>query len=235
MKDNWEFNTTRCVGQAAGDTPLWQGRIALGKSVGIGRIASDVAERMHIDPFNVLHVYRCTDDEIVRKIRQGCTVNMELVGFSIQVTGSFATADADFDTSRNALVVGAYAKSRLKNCLADIIPHNTIQGLTASIISVQDNVALREGVITVASKVLVGGRNLLIGNNADEWCRLLTKTGEVAATPTVLANTGGTLDLDFGELPPDGEYTLVVSARNGASSDLAPAIARKAVTISREA
>ena len=106
-----------------------------------------------------------------------------------------------------------------------------IDQIKASIISVQDNVALEEGVITVPSKVLVGGKNLLIGGNADEWCRLLAQNGEVAATPTVLENTGGTLDLDFGELPPDGTYTLVVSARNGASTDLAPAVARKTVVI----
>lgn len=233
MTNKWMFNTTRCVGQMVGAKPLWQGRIALGTSVGVGRVAADVAERMHMDVFNVLHVYQCTDDEIIRRIRQGCTVNMELFGFSIQMTGSLGSSDADFNSSRNALVVRAYTKSRLRDCLSGIVPRNTTHGLKAAIISVQDNVALEEGVITVPSKVLVGGRNLLIGDNADEWCRLLTKTGEVAATPTVLANTGGTLDLDFGELPPDGTYTLIVSARNGASVDLAPAVVSKAVTIRR--
>ena len=33
------------------------------------------------------------------------------------------------------------------------------------------------------------------------------------------------------ELPPDGAYTLVVKARTGASTDLAPAVARRAVTV----
>ena len=231
MTNKWMFNTTRCVSQLVGAKALWQGHIELDKSVGVGRVAADVANRLHMDVFNVLNVYQCTDDEIIRRIRQGQTVNMELFGFSIQMTGSLGASNADFDSSRNALVVRAYTKSRLRDCLSDVVPRNTTHGLKASIISVQDNVALEEGVITVPSKVLVGGKNLLIGGNADEWCRLLAQNGEVAATPTVLENTGGTLDLDFGELPPDGTYTLVVSARNGASTDLAPAIARKTVVI----
>ena len=76
------------------------------------------------------------------------------------------------------------------------------------------------------------GANLLIdAGRADEGVWLLTKKGDVAATPTVLANTVGTLDLDFGEMPADGEYTLVVKARSGASADFAPAVARKTITV----
>ena len=231
--NNWLFSTMKCTSCIVGEEALWQGRVALGKSVGVGRIASDVGARLHMDPFNVLHVYRCTDEAILERIKQGYTVNMELVGYTIGMTGSLPYSDSDFNPDANALVVRAYAKPMLRDCLKGITPRNVTKGLKASIVSVMDNVALEEGVLTVASKVLVAGRNLFIGESADEWCRLLTKSGETVATPTVLANTGAALDLDFGELPEDGEYTLVVSARNGASTDLAPAIARKNVTVRR--
>ena len=229
--NNWLFSTMKCPSRIVGEEVLWQGHIALGKSVGVGRIASDVGARLHMDPFNVLHVYRCTDEAILERMKQGYTVNMELVGYTIGMTGSLPYSDSDFNPDANALVVRAYAKPMLRDCLKGITPRNVTKGLKASIVSVMDNVALEEGVLTVASKVLVAGRNLFIGESADEWCRLLTKSGETVATPTVLANTGAALDLDFGELPEDGEYTLVVSARNGASTDYAPAVARKPITI----
>ena len=230
---SWLFNTQRCSSRIVGDEPLWQGHLNLGKSVGVGKIASDVGARLHMDPFNVLHVYRCTDEAILERVKQGFTVNTELVGYAIGMTGSLPYSDSDFDPDANALVVRAYAKPILRDCLKGIVPRNVTQGLKASIVSVMDNVAMEEGVVTVSSKVLVGGKNLLIGESADEWCRLLTKSGETAATPTILANTGATLDLEFGELPEDGEYVLVVSARNGASSDFAPALARKTITVRR--
>ena len=53
----------------------------------------------------------------------------------------------------------------------------------------------------------------------------------MAATPAVLSNDASLLDLGFGELPPDGSYSLLVKARTGASTDFAPAVARRNVTV----
>ena len=105
-------------------------------------------------------------------------------------------------------------------------------GLKASIGSVTDNVAGEVDTITVPSRVLVGGIDLLVNaENADEGVWLFGRDGEIAATPAILDNGNATIDLDFGELPPDGEYTLVVKARSGAPTDYAPATAKRTVTV----
>ena len=53
----------------------------------------------------------------------------------------------------------------------------------------------------------------------------------IARTPTIVANDASTMDLSFAALPADGDYTLVVKARSGASTDYAPAVARRNVTV----
>ena len=175
--------------------------------------------------------------EAVREILQtGRNVNLDWVAFTIALTGSFEKANSPFTPGQNALMVRAHARPALRDCLADVTPRNATGGLKAAILSVMDNAAMQEGVITVPTKVLVAGTNILIDpTHEDEGCWLVAKNGDVAATPTVLANDASTLDLDFGELPPDGDYTLVVKARTGASTDLAPAVARRNVTVQASA
>ena len=167
-------------------------------------------------------------------LKSGRNVNLETVGFSINLKGKFGSKDDAFSPSRNTLAVSAYAKPILRDCLKGVSLRNVTSGLKANVFSVTDDHALVEGVVTVASRVLVAGVDILItAGNDDEGVWVLDRTGEIAATPTVLANTVGSLDLDLGELPPDGDYTLVVKTRSGASTDYAPATARKSFTIRR--
>lgn len=233
MKENsnWLFSTALCNGSLVGDTPTWQGRPILRSSVGTAQIIADVADNLGMDPMNVLRVQRGTDEAIVARVKRGHNVNMEIAGYTIGLTGTFDGSDGTFDPERNMLRVSAYAKPILRDCLKGIVPRNVMQGLKATIFSVQDSVAHEEGVVTVASVVLVAGTNIHMGPNDDEWCGLFTKKGELAARATVLANDGGTANLSFGELPADGEYTLTIFARNGAPTDRQPAVARRAVIV----
>ena len=122
----------------------------------------------------------------------------------------------------------------LRDCLAGIVPVNTVQHLKAYLGSVMDSEAKIEGVMTVAGPILGAGHGLKIGPNSDELVRLVAKNGEVAAVPEILANDSGTIDLSFADSfqsLEDGEYVLEIRARNGASTDMAPAVARRAVTV----
>ena len=233
MKSTLMFKTYKVVNEAIPGQSFWVARPVLGTSVGTAQIVADVAEKLSMEPINVLRVMRGTDDAILARVQQGQNVNMELTGYSIGLTGSFDGSDDTFDPERNALRVSAYAKPILRDCLMaeGVIPRNVTHGLKATIFSVQDSVVHEEGVITVASIVLVAGTNIHMGPNDDEWCGLFTKKGELAARATVLANDGGTANLSFAELPIDGEYYLTVFARNGAPADRMPAVARRAVTV----
>ena len=233
MKSTLMFKTYKVVNEAIPGQSFWVARPVLGTSVGTAQIVADVAEKLSMEPINVLRVMRGTDDAILARVQQGQNVNMELTGYSIGLTGSFDGSDDTFDPERNALRVSAYAKPIMRDCLMaeGVIPRNVTHGLKATIFSVQDSVVHEEGVITVASIVLVAGTNIHMGPNDDEWCGLFTKKGELAARATVLANDGGTANLSFAELPIDGEYYLTVFARNGAPADRMPAVARRAVTV----
>ena len=232
MKTNLLFSTYRVDNPAIAEQPFWLGKPILGTSVSTGQIAQAVAAERGMPPEDVLYVYRRTNEIAIDMLREGRNVNLELVGYSINLTGKFASKDDPFKASQNMLEVSAYAKPILRNCLTSITPRNVTNGLKAHIYSVTDDQAYLDGVITAPSRVLVSGKDILIDDrNVDEGVWLLAADGEIVAMPTVLANTVATLDLDFGELPPDGEYTLVVKARSGAPADYQSAVVRKAVTI----
>lgn len=226
------FTTHKVVNPSIAEQPFWVGTPILGTSVATGTIAQAVASDRGIPAEDVLYVYRRTNEVVADILKSGRNVNMELVGFSINLTGRFGSKDDPFKASRNTLEVSAYAKPILRDCLTGISARNVTTGLKANVFSVTDDQSYQEGVITVPRTVLLAGENILVDTAAsDEGVWLVTKKNEIAATPAVLANTAASLDLDFGELPPDGDYTLVIKARSGASADFAPAIVRKAVVI----
>ena len=232
MKNNWLFNTVQCAGKVVGESPSWRGQVIKSGSVGSAQIVAEVADELGMDAINVLHVIRTTDKTILEHIKRAETVNMEMAGFNINIVGSFDGSDATFDLNRNVLRVSAYAKPVLRDCLKTVTPRNETHGLRATIVSVQDNVAHEEGVITVASKILVAGTNIYMDPaNDDEWCGLFTKQGELAARANVLRNDGGIADVSFDELPEDGDYNFTIFARNGAPTDRMPATARRAVKV----
>lgn len=228
------FKTHKVENKAISEQPFWVASPILNASVPMGHVAQAVAESKGVSTEDVLYILRSTNNVVVEMLKSGRNVNLEIVGFSINLNGSFASKDDSFKASRNGLVVSAYAKPILRDCLKGVSLRNVSSGLKASIFSVTDDAAFEEGVVTVTSRVLVAGVDIFIDSaNADEGVWILDGKGNEVATPTVLANTVGSLDLDLGELLPDGEYTLVVKARSGASTDYAPAMARRNFTIRR--
>lgn len=232
MKTQMIFQTRKGAELVPGAAPYWIGSVLLGSTATTEEVAAAVAGKMRLAASDVLYAYVKTGEAVREILQSGRNVNLDWVAFTISLTGSFEKANSPFTPGQNALMVRAHARSVLRDCLADVTPRNATGGLKAAILSVMDNVLMQEGIISVPSKVLVAGDDILIDpTHDDEGVWLVTKDGDVVATPTVLANDASTLDLDFGELPPDGAYTLVVKARTGASTDLAPAVARRAVTV----
>ena len=226
------FKTRKAAGVTVSGEAYWIGRPILRPSVATGQIAKLVAESVNLPVEHVLYVYRRTREVIVMMLQRGHNVNMEMVGYTINLTGTFGSKDGIFSKGDNMIQVSVYAKPIIRDCLADVAARNVTGGLKASIGSVTDNVAGEVDTITVPSRVLVGGVDLLVNaENADEGVWLFGRDGEIAATPAILDNGNATIDLDFGELPPDGEYTLVVKARSGAPTDYAPATAKRTVTV----
>lgn len=232
MKTQMLYQTQQGPAIEAGSAPYWTGRVVLGQTATPEEVAAAVARKIRLEASDLLYIYVKTGEAIREILQSGRNINLDWVAFTIALTGTFEKSDSPFTPGQNALRVRAHARPVLRDCLAGVTPRNATGGLKAAILSVMDNVLMEEGIIAVPSKVLVAGDDILIDpTHEDEGVWLVAKNGTVAATPTVLANDASTLDLDFGELPPDGAYTLVVKARTGASTDRAPAVARRNVIV----
>ena len=231
MNKQMNFQTRRCAGLLVGDEPKWQGMPIINGSASAEEVAALVAEQTHQTVSDVMYTNTKTGEAVRWLLRSGRAVNLDWVAFTIALTGPFKSLNDGFEPGRNALVVRAHARQFIRDCLMDITPRNVTNGLKATIQSVIDSAAQSEGTITTTT-VYVAGLNILVDESASEegvW--LVKKDGTIAAIPTITANDASTMDLAFGELPPDGDYTLVVKARSGASTDYAPATAKRNVTV----
>lgn len=225
------YRTHKCSGIIPASESGWVGRVIANGTASPERVAAMVAEQTRQMPSDVLYTNVKTGEAVRSLLRGGSNVNLDWVAFNIALTGAFTSLDDVFTPGRNALVVRSHVRAALRDCLAGITPRNVTNGLKAAIQSVVDGAAQAEGVITVTT-VYVAGINILVDvANADEGVWLVAKDGTVAATPAIVANDAATMDLAFPELPPDGEYSLVIKARSGASADFAPAVAKRNVTV----
>jgi hypothetical protein len=225
------YQTWKGTELVPGASPYWIGSIILDNTATCEEVAAAVAKKMRLAASDVLYIYVKTGEAVREILQTGRNVNLDWVAFTIALTGSFEKANSPFTPGQNALMVRAHARPALRDCLAGITPRNVTNGLKAAIQSVVDGAAQAEGVITV-STVYVSGVNILVNPaNADEGCWLVAKDGTIAATPAIVANDAATMDLSFAALPPNGEFTLVVKARSGASTDFAPAVARRNVIV----
>ena len=213
-------------------SPVWQGIPQPGKPKTQADLYAESARQAHMDVADIAYVDQKMRGVLIAFLLDGYPVVLDWFGLNYAFTGPLDSADDDFDPNRNSIVVRAYSRPPLRDCHSEMKVRNVTSGLKASILSVTDNAAMEENVITVPSKVLVAGNNILVNiENQDEGCWLAKKNGDIIAAAQILANDASSLDLAFAELPPDGEYVLVVKARSGASTDYAPAIARRTVTV----
>ena len=228
--------TTRHVAGSGGVAAQekWSALVLPSRTVDEDEFAAAVARRTNQSAAAVAYTLSSAAETLRDFLRQGCAVNLSDVGFRLTLTGTFPTADAAPDSARNKVRVRAHTSLRLAKAfgLDDLALRNTTAALTARIFSVMDAMLQEDGVIADPSRVLVTGERIAIDPSAaDEGAWLLNLDGTVAAVATILANDAGSLDCSFASLPPPGEYRFAIRARNGADRSLAPALARKPVTV----
>lgn len=234
-KEEIRFTTRHVAGSGGVATQeKWSALILPSRTVDEDEFAAAVARRTNQSAAAVAYTLSSAAETLRDFLRQGCAVNLSDVGFRLTLTGTFPTADAAPDASRNEVRVRAHTSLRLAKAfgLDDLTLRNTTAALTARIFSVMDATLQEDGVIAAPSRVLVTGERIGIDPSADdEGAWLLNLDGSVAAVATILANDAGSLDCSFATLPPPGEYRFAIRARNGADRSLAPALARKPVTV----
>ena len=229
------FATRLVAGSGApGARKSWSAQVMPVRSVDEAEFAAAVSRRTNQSVGTVAYLLSAAAETLRDFLRQGCSVNLSDVGFSLSLTGKLSSSDAAPDAPSNKLRVRAHATRRLANTfrLDDFALRNATEPLSARIFSVMDVTTQTDGEIADPSRVLVTGEGLLIDQSAaDEGAWLLNLDGTVAAAATILANDAGTLDCSFAALPPPGEYRFAIRARNGADRSRAPALARKPVEV----
>lgn len=187
--------------------------------------------------------------KIISLLQEGCNVYLEGVRFSLQAKGTLPYANSEFDPERNSVVARATINEILRDAPRTkkepveskaktplLKPINTlplhIGDRVNSIGSVTDDKSWLVNVITSPSRILVGGVYLLVTpGQADEGVQFVSHKDGSVYVPKITANTTATIDLQLDELPPAGEYTLIVRSRSGADLSFAPNEARIVVTI----
>ena len=226
------YTTAKSTFTKVDGSVVWLAILQLGMNKTPEELYAEVARRAHLEISDVKYIVDKLLEVIVSFLKEGYPVLLDWLAIAPAMTGGLETADGQFSRDRNAIVIRTHSRPPLRDCMADYSARNLVEKLKATILSVMDNVAMQENLLTVASKILVVGNNMLINReNVDEGVTLTKKDGEIVATAEILANDSSTIDLAFPELPPDGEYVLVVKARSGATTDYAPAVARRNVTV----
>ena len=183
--------------------------------------------------YMLLHMWM----KIKELLQQGCNVNLDGVRFSLQATGTLPYANSDFDPERNRVV----ARATINHILRDaprtkatgsedraktplLKPVNTLPRSPSSTnLLVQDTSLCEEKVITVPSKILIAGDDMLITpGRPDEGVQLISRKDGAVHAARILKNDGSSIDVELDNLPPAGEYTLLVRARNGNPLTFAP-------------
>lgn len=230
------FSTKRIAGQGRteGDAAAWTAQILAIRSVGEAEFCAAIAQRTRLSAVDVSYLLSTAGDVLRDFLRQGCHVNLSDLGFSLALTGTFPSADAAPDATRNEVRVCAHAKQSLAKSIAisELNLVNTAMPLVARIFSVMDVTLQRDGIIADPSRVLITGEGLRVDCTAtDEGVWIVDSAGERVATGMIIENDAATLDCSFAELPPAGMYRIEVRARNGAAASFAPAVVRKSVEI----
>ena len=229
------FATRLVAGSGAPDArKSWSAQVMPVRSVDEAEFAAAVARRTNQSVGTVAYLLSAAAETLRDFLRQGCSVNLSDVGFSLSLTGKLSSSDAAPNAASNKVCVRAHASRCLAHAfrLDDFALRNSTEPLSARIFSVMDATTQMDGEIADPSRVLVTGERLLIDRSAaDEGAWLLNLDGTVAAAATILANDAGSLDCSFAALPPPGAYRFAIRARNGADGSRAPALARKPVEV----
>ena len=234
-------------GKSAGD--VWTAKILPNRIIYQKQLAAMLAETGGFPAETIQYLLTHMWLKIIALLQEGCNVYLEGVRFSLQATGTLPYANSEFDPERNRVVARATINEMLRDAprtkkgpagsraKAPLLkPINTLPRHTgkdiSNISSVTDDKSWLVDVVTSPSRILVAGIDLLITpGQPDEGVQFVSHKDGSVYVPQITANTIDTIDLKLDELPPPGEYTLLVRSRSGASLSLAPNEARHVIII----
>ena len=227
MDNNIAFSLHR-VSKALTAKPFYRAVLQNNGVFGLDELAERLASHTNIKDVDWRYFINAIADEVEKSLLEGNRVNFGRLALGLAIQGSFASEDEEFDKSKHRLALFVRALKPFKATLDGVAPENVARGLTCSVGSAMDAVTKRLSEVTGTNLLLIQGRHLGISpDNPDEGVWLADpKTGDAVARARVECSDEQTIDCVFVEPPAPGEYTLVVSCRNGARESLSPAVAK---------
>ena len=231
-------------GKSAGD--VWTAKILPNRTVDQMQLAVMLAENGGYAADTINYILTHMWLKIIDLLRMGCNVNLDGVRFSLQATGTLPYANAEFDPERNHIVARATIARILRDAPRTrkeaveshaktplLKPVNVLpRSIGTTKLTLVDSRALGENIITVPSMIYIAGMRIRVTpGQPDEGVQFISHKDGSAYAARILQNDSGTIDCELDELPPTGEYTLLVRARNGAPLSLAPGEARCVVIV----
>ena len=225
------YSLTPVSTEFTGGAQVYRANVKTNGTVELEELAERLAEKTKQDKSLALYFLQAVDEELSKQILAGKRVNLGQLSTGFAIRGSFNSEDDRFDPKRHTLVATISTLDPLHSALADITPDNIAVGLACSVYSLMDSVTKELNVVTGTNEQHIQGVNLGIDpENEDEGVWLEDAEGARAATATVSASDAQTVTCTFPAVA-QGEYTLVVSCRNGNRASLAPAVGKIKVMV----
>ena len=230
------YSLTPVSQEFTGGPKVFRANIKTNGTIGVEELSKRLAEKTKLDASLARYFLQAFDEELSRQILAGNRVHLGQLSTGFAVRGAFQSADDRWDPARHQLVATVKPLEPLRSALADITPDNIVVSLSCAVYSLMDAVTKELNAITGSDELHIQGVNLGIdANNPDEGVTLVDReSGAVVASATVSASDAQTITCSFANPPEPGEYTLVVSCRNGNRASLAPAVAKLNVTVKGE-
>ncbi len=225
------YSLTPVSPEFTGGVQVYRANVRTNGTVDAEELARRLSVKTHQDKSLARYFVDSFIEELAQQMLAGNRVNLGQLATGFAIKGSFASADDRFDPKRHTLIATIKTLDPLRSALAEVTPENITVSLTCALYSLMDAVTKEFDVITGTNEQHIQGVNLGIDpENADEGVTLVDSEGNTVATATVTASDAQTITCTFPAVEA-GEYTLVVSARNGNRTSLAPAVARRSVTV----
>jgi len=219
------YSLTPVSTEITGGAKVYRANVQTNGTITQDQLATVLAEKTKQDKSLVQYFLFALNEEMEKQILAGYRINLGQLATGFAIRGSFLSEDDRFDAARHTLVPTVRTLEPLKSALAAIGAENITIGLTCTVGSLMDSVTKETNAITGTHEVHIQGVNLGISpDNPDEGVTLVDDTGAIKATATVTSSDPQMIVCSFPTPPAPGEYTLVVSCRNGNRESLAPAV-----------
>ena len=180
--------------------------------------AAKIAERCGLPAIQVQAILAGTFDEIER-LQKESLVRVHLDGLMVCgiITGSFPTADAAFDSNRNALQLAVRLDEDVRNELADVTP-TIVTDITVTKLRVDNvmDIAIPRpyNLIHGRHHFSVAGFKMVLG---DEGAEVYLQNGHGATFPVVIdeIKSSQLFTAHTATLLEPGDYKLIVKSRGG--------------------